>query len=96
MGKLVTFVVAVAFQSVIPWIVALVKKKPMTKKGFRILSVIFGLLPVGSTHEALIEANVSNSLATIVAFFCGVCVFAASYFVGIYILRRRNRLADEL
>lgn len=69
MGKLVTFVVAVAFQSVIPWIVALVKKKPMTKKGFRILSVIFGLLPVGSTHEALIEANISNSLATIVAFF---------------------------
>ena len=96
MGKLVTFVVAVAFQSVIPWIVALVKKKPMTKKGFRVLSVIFGLLPVGSTHEALTDANISEVSAVFCAIFCGICVFAASYFVGIYILRRRNRLADEL
>lgn len=56
MGKLVTFVVAVAFQSVIPWIVALVKKKPMTKNGFRVLSVIFGLLPVGSTRCPLTGA----------------------------------------
>ena len=48
----VRLVVSLCWQGVIPWIVAALIKKPMTAKGYKILSIIFAIIPCGLTYEA--------------------------------------------
>ena len=86
------FIIWTAFHSLIPWIVAIVKKNPITKKGFRTLCIIISLFPMGTIYFAMLDNGVSEAASTLFSLFCTACVYAASFYLGIYILKRRGKL----
>lgn len=88
----VDFIIWTAFHSLIPWIVAIVKKKPMTKKGFRVLSIIIAASGCGRVLVATENLVIAETPRNLFALFCGVCVYAASFYLGTYILKRRGKL----
>lgn len=88
------FVIWASFNSLIPWIVAIVKKKPMTKKGFRTLSILFAVSGCGKALVATENLFIAEAPRDLFALFCGVCVYAASFYFGIYILKRRGKLLE--
>lgn len=53
MENLIKLVFGVVVLAAIPWAVAAIKKTPMTRKGYRILSIIFAVFPCGQTYEGL-------------------------------------------
>lgn len=90
---LVDFLLWTALRCIIPWLVALLKKKPMPRKWFRVLSIVIALYPLGNIYVALQNRGASDFVCAWFPLFCSACVFAGSYFPGIAILRKRNRLA---
>lgn len=90
----VDFIIWVAFRSLIPLIVSAVKKKPITKKGFRTLCIIISLFPMGSIYFSMLDNGASETASTLFSLFCGACVYAVSFYLGIYILKRRRKLLE--
>lgn len=88
------FIIWTAFHSLIPWIVAIVKKKPMTKKGFRVLSIIIAASGCGRVLVATENLAIAETPRNLFALFCGVCVYAASFYLGTYILKRRGKIFE--
>lgn len=88
------FVIWASFNSLVPWIVAMVKKKPMTKKGFRTLSILFAVSGCGKGLVAAENLSIAEAPRDLFALFCGACVYAASFYLGIYILKRRRKLLE--
>ena len=86
------FVIWTAFRSLIPWIVAIVKKKPITKKGFRTLCIIISLFPMGTIYFAMLDNGVSEAASTLFSLFCAACVYVTSFYFGALILRHRGKL----
>lgn len=89
------FIIWVAFRSLIPLIVSAVKKNPITKKGFRTLCIIISLFPMGTTYFAMLDNGVSEAASTLFSLFCTACVYAASFYLGIYILKRRGKILED-
>lgn len=88
-------VIWTAFHSLIPWIVSIVKKKPMTKNGFRVLSILFAVSGCGRILVATENLAIAEAPRDLFALFCGVCVYAASFYLGIYILKRRGKILED-
>lgn len=90
----VDFIIWVAFRSLIPLIVSAVKKKPITKKGFRTLCIIISLFPMGTIYFAMLDNGASEAASTLFPLFCAACVYVTSFYFGIYILKRRGKLLE--
>ena len=90
----VRLVVSLCWQGVIPWIVAALIKKPMTAKGYKILSIIFAIIPCGLTYEALQRAGASEKLALYAPIILCVVLYFLIKTVGFAILRNRHMLAQ--
>lgn len=88
------FIIWVAFRSLIPLIVSAVKKKPITKKGFRTLCIIISLFPIGAIYFSMLDNGASEAASTLFSLFCGACVYVTSFYFGIYILKRRGKLLE--
>lgn len=86
-------ILSMCWQGVIPWIVAFLIRKPMTAKGYKILSIIFAILPCGLTYEALQRAGAPENLALFAPLVLCVLLYFLVKTVGFAILRRRNMLA---
>ena len=90
----VRLVVSLCWQGVIPWIVAALIKKLMTAKGYKILSIIFAIIPCGLTYEALQRAGASEKLALYAPIILCVVLYFLIKTVGFAILRKRNMLTQ--
>ena len=93
MGYIKLFV-SLCWQGVIPWIVAALIKKPMTAKGYKILSVIFAIIPCGLSYEALQRAGAPEKLALYAPIVLCVVLYFLIKTVGFAILRKRNLLVQ--
>nr|DAG37862.1 MAG TPA: hypothetical protein [Caudoviricetes sp.] len=76
---------------IIPWLVAGLRKKPMTPKGYRGLSIVFAILGPGRMFASM----GSDLLRVIVIMDCVICFFT-TYYVGTTILKRRGKLAGSV
>lgn len=93
MENLIKLVFGVSVLAAIPWAVAAIKKTPMTRKGYRILSIIFAVFPCGQTYEGL-GATGNFATATIVSAALGVGLYFLINRVGVAILRKRGMLQE--
>lgn len=71
----------------IPWLVAGLKKKSMTPKGYKWLSIAFAILGPGKAFGSVD----SDIYRVIVIMDCVICFFT-TYYIGTAILKRRGKL----
>lgn len=90
----IKIILSMCWQGVIPWIVAFLIRKPMTAKRYKILSIIFAILPCGLTYEALQCAGAPENLALFAPVVLCILLYFLIKTVGFAILRRRSMLAE--
>lgn len=90
---LIAFLSATVSRSWIPWLIALLLKKPISRKFVAGLSVFFALSGFGSMYAPLLDDGLPESLMGLAT---GAAVFCACYFVSVAILRHRHMLAGEV
>lgn len=93
MENLIKFGFGVAVLAAIPWVVASIRKTPITRKAYRVLSIIFAVFPCGQTYEGL-GATGNFAMATIVSAALGVGLYFLINRVGVAILRKRGMLRE--
>ena len=93
---LIAFLSATVSRSWIPWLIALLWKKPISRKFVAGLSVFFALSGFGSTYAPLLDDGLPESYASLMGLATGATVFCACYFVSVAILRRRHMLSGEV
>lgn len=93
-SSIVQLLYGVLFWALIPWIVAVVRKTPITKKGYRILCIIFAVLPCGQIYEAL-RVELSTLAANFIPLVFGFGMYFLIFYVGTAILKKRHMLAGE-
>ena len=93
MENLIKLVFGVVVLAAIPWAVAAIKRTPLTRKEYRVQSIIFAVFPCGQTYEWL-GATGNFAMATIVSAALGVGLYFLINRVGVAILRKRGMLQE--
>lgn len=93
MDNLARLLLGIVVLAAIPWAVAALKKTPMTRKGYRVLSIVFAVFPCGQMYEAL-GATDRFAAAIVVSAALGVGLYFLINRVGISILKNRGMLTD--
>lgn len=93
-SSIVQLLYGALFWALIPWIVAVIRKTPITKKGYRILCIIFAVLPCGQIYEAL-HGKMNTLAADLIPLVFGIGMYFLIFCVGTAILKKRHMLASE-